>query len=62
MTQPQSYSTLKQLIISPAVRDQLSLLLKPQALRKGEGDFEIGREVTKLDIKMSIESFIGIEL
>ena len=62
MSQPHNYSAIKQLIISPAARDHLSLLLKPQALRQGEGDFEIGREVTKLDIKMSIEAFIGIEL
>lgn len=49
-------------LIPAATRDLLRTLLAPVPLRKGEGEFEIGREVTKLEIKLSLEACSGVAL
>ena len=48
--------------LSEHTREALRTLLEPTVLRKGDGDFEIGREVTKRDIKEAIEAHTGIKL
>jgi hypothetical protein len=57
-----SAHTTSAALISVAARDLLRTLLTPVALKQGEGDFEIGREVTKLSIIQSLEAFTGGEL
>lgn len=48
--------------LSEYTRESLRVLLAPVVLRKGDGDFEIGREVTKRDIKEAIEAHTGVVL
>ena len=48
--------------LSEVTRLALRELLSPTPLRKGEGDYEIGRECTKLDIKQAIEHHTGMSL
>ena len=55
----QSY---EQAIISEPLKDLLSTLLISKPLKKGDGDFEIGQEVLKEEIKTSIEAFTGVRL
>ena len=55
----QSY---EQAIISEPLKDLLSTLLRSKPLKKGDGDFEIGQEVLKEEIKTSIEAFTGVRL
>lgn len=49
-------------LIPAATRDLLSIILTPKPLAKGDGEFEIGREVMKLEMKLSLEAFSGIKL
>ena len=46
----QSY---EQAVMSEPLKDLLSTLLMSKPLKKGDGDFEIGQEVLKEDIKLS---------
>jgi hypothetical protein len=48
--------------ISETTKDLLSTLLKSKPLKKGDGDFEIGQEVLKEEIKESLEAFTGVRL
>ena len=48
--------------ISESARELLRTLLAPEPVKKGEGDYEIGREETKLRIKQSLLSFSGGDL
>lgn len=48
--------------ISGATRELLRTLLEPLPLTKGEGEFEIGREVTKTSIRQSLEAQTGMKL
>ena len=47
------------MLLTETVRAHLRNSLKPVALKKGEGDFEIGREVTKLGILLDFEGLLG---
>jgi hypothetical protein len=55
----QSY---EQAIISEPLKDLLSTLLRSKPLKKGDGDFEIGQEVLKEEIKVSLEAWSGVRL
>tara|TARA_B110000211_G_C13996461_1_gene516438 strand:+ start:938 stop:1111 length:174 start_codon:yes stop_codon:yes gene_type:complete len=55
----QSY---EQSIISEPLKDLLSTLLRSKPLKKGDGDFEIGQEVLKEEIKASLEAWSGVRL
>jgi len=46
-------------LIAEPVRDHLSLLLEAKTLVKGDGDYEIGYEQAKRDIKESMLAMIG---
>jgi|TARA_R110001606_G_scaffold310556_4_gene457606 hypothetical protein len=48
--------------LSESTKDLLSTLLISKPLKKGDGDFEIGQEVLKEEIKTSIEAFTGVRL
>ena len=48
--------------LSESTKDLLSTLLISKPLKKGDGDFEIGQEVLKEEIKASIEAFTGVRL
>lgn len=48
--------------ISASTRDLLNTLLEPKPLKKGDGDYEIGREVLKKEIRLSLESFTGVTI
>jgi len=46
-------------LIAEPVRDHLSLMLEAKPLVKGDGDYEIGYEQAKRDIKESMLAMIG---
>ena len=48
--------------LSESLKDLLRTLLTPKSLKKGDGDYEIGREVLKREIKDSLTAFTGVEL
>ena len=48
--------------LSESTKDLLITLLKSKPLKKGDGDFEIGQEVLKEEIKLSLEAFTGVRL
>ncbi len=49
-------------LISESAREQLRILLNPQPLTKGDGEYEIGYEKAKRDILESITAFVGGDL
>jgi hypothetical protein len=48
--------------LSEATKDLLRTLLRKEPLVKGDGDYEIGREVLKTQIKQSLEAYTGVQL
>jgi hypothetical protein len=48
--------------MSQAVRETLAVLLEPICLQKGDGEYEIGKEVLKYDIRLSLEALTGVKL
>lgn len=48
--------------LSESTKDLLSTLLAPKALKRGDGDYEIGREILKEEIRVSLEAFTGVRL
>ena len=57
-----SIETSKATHMSQAVRETLSVLLEPICLQKGDGEYEIGKEVLKYDIRLSLEALTGVKL
>ena len=49
-------------LISQKVVDHLRIVLKPTPLEKGDGDYEIGKESLKRDLRHSLKALTGIEL
>lgn len=45
--------------MSEVVRQAFRELLTPKPLNKGDGDYEIGVEANKRNIKESLEAFLG---
>jgi len=56
------FSYTDQPLVSEYVREALRALLRPEPLKKGDGDYEIGVEATKRDIKASLEALLGYTL
>jgi len=54
--------TLKTVYMSEYTRQVLRTLLAPTALKKGDGDFEIGKEVTKAEIRDSLIAHTGSDI
>jgi hypothetical protein len=48
--------------LSESTKDLLRTLLRQEPLAKGDGDYEIGREVLKTEIKQSLEAYTGVKL
>lgn len=46
-------------VISEQAKELLRLLLDAKPLYKGDGEYEVGYESAKREIKQSIEAFIG---
>lgn len=59
MSKNPTVQTLNSPHMSQAARQCFRALLQPTPLKKGDGDYEIGVEATKRDIKASLEALLG---
>ena len=57
--QTRSYSRTEHPLMSESVRAAFRAMLKPVPLKKGDGEFEIGVEHNKLEIKHALEALLG---